>query len=73
MYQNWTKAKVREMLKWRTTGLTWRAVAKKIGRSEAAVVGQVGIMKKSVEGRVALARVEARRARQLDTVPKCRK
>jgi hypothetical protein len=65
MYQHWTKAKVREMLKRRTTGLTWRAVANKIGRSEAAVVGRVGIMKKSAEGRVALALVEAQRARQL--------
>ena len=45
MYQRWTSEDERQLLELRATGLTWRAIAKKIGRTEASVVTRVGIMK----------------------------
>ena len=33
----------------RATGLTWRAIAKKVGRSEASVVTRVAIMKARID------------------------
>ena len=57
----WTKADLREMLRLRATGLTWHDVAKKIGRTEAAVVTRVYIIRQTDDGRRSLAKAEARR------------
>ena len=45
MNRRWTNEHERELLELRATGLTWRAIAKKVGRSEASVVTRVAIMK----------------------------
>jgi len=45
MNRRWTTEHERQLLELRATGLTWRAIAKKVGRSEASVVTRVGIMK----------------------------
>jgi DNA-binding NarL/FixJ family response regulator len=45
MNRRWTNEHERQLLELRATGLTWRAIAKKVGRSEASVVTRVAIMK----------------------------
>jgi hypothetical protein len=45
MNRRWTNEHERQLLELRATGLTWRAIAKKVGRSEASVVTRVTIMK----------------------------
>ena len=49
MNRRWTSEHERELLELRATGLTWRAIAKKVGRSEASVVTRVAIMKARVD------------------------
>lgn len=49
MNRRWTNEHERELLELRATGLTWRAIAKKVGRSEASVVTRVAIMKSRIE------------------------
>ncbi len=45
MNRRWTQEDERRLLELRATGLTWRAIAKQIGRSEASVVTRVVVMK----------------------------
>lgn len=45
MNRRWTSEHEQQLLELRATGLTWRAIAKKVGRSEASVVTHVAIMK----------------------------
>ena len=45
MNRRWTSEHEQQLLELRATGLTWRAIAKKVGRSEASVVTRVAIMK----------------------------
>jgi len=45
MNRRWTNEHERQLLELRATGLTWRAIAKVVGRSEASVVTRVAIMK----------------------------
>jgi hypothetical protein len=45
MNRRWTIEHEQQLLELRATGLTWRAIAKKVGRSEASVVTRVAIMK----------------------------
>jgi hypothetical protein len=49
MNQRWTSEHERQLLELRATGLTWRAIAKKVGRSEASVVTRVAIMKARID------------------------
>jgi hypothetical protein len=49
MNRRWTNEHERELLELRATGLTWRAIAKKVGRSEASVVTRVAIMKARID------------------------
>jgi len=49
MNRRWTSEHERELLELRATGLTWRAIAKKVGRSEASVVTRVAIMKARID------------------------
>ncbi len=48
MNRRWTIEHEQQLLELRATGLTWRAIAKKVGRSEASVVTRVAIMKARV-------------------------
>jgi hypothetical protein len=45
MNRRWTSEDEHRLLELRATGLTWRAIAKQVGRSEASVVTRVVIMK----------------------------
>lgn len=49
MNRRWTNEDERQLLELRATGLTWRAIAKKVGRSEASVVTRVAIMKARID------------------------
>jgi hypothetical protein len=49
MNRRWTSEHEQQLLELRATGLTWRAVAKKVGRSEASVVTRVAIMKARID------------------------
>jgi DNA-binding NarL/FixJ family response regulator len=49
MNRRWTSEHERQLLELRATGLTWRAIAKKVGRSEASVVTRVTIMKARID------------------------
>jgi hypothetical protein len=49
MNRRWTNEHERQLLELRATGLTWRAIAKKVGRSEASVVTRVAIMKARID------------------------
>ena len=49
MNRRWTNEHERQLLELRATGLTWRAIAKKVGRSEATVVTRVAIMKARID------------------------
>ncbi len=48
MNRRWTNEHERQPLELRATGLTWRAIAKKVGRSEASVMTRLAIMKARV-------------------------
>jgi hypothetical protein len=41
----WTADDERLMLELRASGLTWRTVAQKLGRTEAATISRVGLLK----------------------------
>ena len=41
----WTVDDERLMLELRASGLTWRAVAQKLGRTEAATISRAGLLK----------------------------
>jgi hypothetical protein len=49
MNRRWTSEHEQQLLELRATGLTWRAIAKKVGRSEASVVTRVAIMKARID------------------------
>jgi hypothetical protein len=49
MNRRWTIEHEQQLLELRATGLTWRAIAKKVGRSEASVVTRVAIMKARID------------------------
>jgi hypothetical protein len=49
MNRRWTNEHERQLLELRATGLTWRAIAKKVGRSEASVMTRLAIMKARVD------------------------
>lgn len=49
MNRRWTSEHEQQLLQLRATGLTWRAIAKKVGRSEASVMTRIAIMKARVE------------------------
>ena len=49
MNRRWTQEDERRLLELRATGLTWRAIAKQVGRSEASVVTRVVIMKARID------------------------
>jgi hypothetical protein len=41
----WTADDERLMLELRASGLTWRAVAQKLGKTEAATISRAGVLK----------------------------
>ena len=49
MNRRWTQEDEQRLLELRATGLTWRAIAKQVGRSEASVVTRVVIMKARID------------------------
>jgi DNA-binding NarL/FixJ family response regulator len=49
MNRRWTHEHEQRLLELRATGLTWRAIAKQVGRSEASVVTRVVIMKARID------------------------